>query len=382
MDILELKERIVKGEDLHTEFKERIESNEDLAKAMVCFANTDGGQIFIGVSDDGEVIGVENIDGTIRTIEDVAYNRCEPPVLVVIETVKDNDKTVVIINVPKGDQRPYRTSRGRYYIRGANRCRDASREELLRLFQATESIYYDETTVHKATLADVDFDAFISFTRNYMHLEVSNDMVVNCMKNLKVLSKNEKPTVGGILFFGSNPQFFIPTAKVIAAYIQGKDISIPPRDMKEISGRIPQVLEDTMRFLNIHTTEEHRIKGLEPEAYPEIPEVALREAIVNAVAHRDYTISAPIRVLVFEDRIEFHTPGKLPNTVTIESMKIGGSHVLRNPTIYNLLLKMGLVTDIGSGVKRIIEVVRQSINKEVNLAEIESEFVLTIPRKE
>jgi ATP-dependent DNA helicase RecG len=96
-----------------------------LAKAMVCFANTDGGQIFIGVSDDGEIIEVENIDRTIRTIEDVAYSRCEPPVLVVIETVKDNDKTVVIINVPninvpKGDQRPYRTSRGHYYIRGAN----------------------------------------------------------------------------------------------------------------------------------------------------------------------------------------------------------------------------------------------------------------------
>lgn len=167
---------------------------------------------------------------------------------------------------------------------------------------------------------------------------------------------------------------------MVGAYIQGADISTPPLDKKEISGRIPQIIEDTMRFLKIYVKEEHRIKGLEPEAYPEIPDVALREAIVNAVAHRDYTISAPIRVFVFNDRIEFHTPGKLPNTVTIDSMKVGGAHVLRNPTIYNLLLKMGLVTDIGSGVKRIIEVIRKNLNKEVDLFETENEFVLTIPR--
>ncbi|CUS81794.1 Putative ATP-dependent DNA helicase recG C-terminal [Candidatus Kryptonium thompsonii] len=90
--------------------------------------------------------------------------------------------------------------------------------------------------------------------------------------------------------------------------------------------------------------------------------------------------SAVSKVLVFNDRIEFHTPGKLPNTVTIDSMKVGGAHVLRNPTIYNLLLKMGLVTDIGSGVKRIIEVIRKNLNKEVDLFETENEFVLTIPR--
>jgi ATP-dependent DNA helicase RecG len=380
MDILELRERILKGEDLHTEFKERITDNEDLAKSIVGFANTDGGQIILGVSDDGDIIGVENVDETIRRIDDVAYNRCEPPISVIIETVIDNDKTVIIINVPKGDQRPYRTSSGNYYIRSANRFRLASREELLRLFQATESIYYDETTIYKATLKDLDNDAFRLFMKEYMNIEVSEEMLINYMKNLKILSKDEKPTLAGILFFGSNPQLFIPTAKVVGAYIQGADISTPPLDKKEISGRIPQIIEDTMRFLKIYVKEEHRIKGLEPEAYPEIPDVALREAIVNAVAHRDYTISAPIRVFVFNDRIEFHTPGKLPNTVTIDSMKVGGAHVLRNPTIYNLLLKMGLVTDIGSGVKRIIEVIRKNLNKEVDLFETENEFVLTIPR--
>jgi len=133
--------------------------------------------------------------------------------------------------------------------------------------------------------------------------------------------------------------------------------------------------------LKLYLTEEHKIKELEPEVYPEIPLEALREALVNAVAHRDYTISAPIRIIVFKDRVEFHTPGKLPNTVTIESMKIGGAHVLRNPTIYNLLAKMGLVTDIGSGVFRIIESVRKMMQKEVLFDLTDTEFILTIPRR-
>ncbi len=381
MNEFELRERILKGEDLHTEFKEFFTDNEDIAKSIVCFANTDGGQIIIGVKKDGDIIGVENVYELSRRLDDIAFNRCEPPITIIQETIIIEDKTVLVVNVPKGNQRPYRTSSGFYYIRSTNRCRNASREELLRLFQATESIYYDETVIYKASLTDLDIDIFKKFVKDYMQLDVADEMIINYMKNLKVLSVSEKPTLAGILFFGLNPQFFVPYAKVITAYIQGGDISIPPSDKKEIEGRISQILEDAMRFLKIYLREEHQIKGLAPEAYPEIPDVVLREALVNAVAHRDYTISAPIRILIFTDRVEFRTPGKLPNTVTIESMKLGASHVLRNPTIYNFLLKMGLATDIGSGVRRIIEIVRQSIGKEVNLEVIENEFVLTIPRK-
>jgi ATP-dependent DNA helicase RecG len=135
-----------------------------------------------------------------------------------------------------------------------------------------------------------------------------------------------------------------------------------------------------MRFLKIYVKEKHIIKGIESEKFPEIEDFVLREALVNALAHRDYTISAPVRILIFKDRIEFHTPGKLPNTVTIESIKIGGAHVLRNPTMYNLLDKMGLVTDLGSGVRRIIESVNRTIGEKVGLEVTESEFILTIPR--
>ncbi len=100
------------------------------------------------------------------------------------------------------------------------------------------------------------------------------------------------------------------------------------------------------------------------------------------IAHRDYTIDAPIRCIVYLDRVKIRTSGKLPNTVTIESMKIGGSYVLRNPTIYNILLKMGLVTDLGTGVSRMIQLVRDRLNQEVILEEKENEFIVSFPRKQ
>jgi len=345
-------------------------------------ANTDGGQLVVGVNDNGEIVGVENIDKLLRRIDDVAYNRCEPPITIVQETLSIENRTVLIINVPKGDQRPYRTASGLHYIRSATRCRQASREELLRLFQATESIYYDEIEILRASIKDIDTDYAKKFLEKYFKLKVEDENLIPYLINIKALSKNEKPTLAGIIFLGDNPQYYIPNGRITAAYIEGDNISIPPSDKKNFEGRVPEILEDCMRFLKVYVKERHIIKELEPENYPEIEDFVLREALVNSVAHRDYTISAPVRILIFNDRIEFHTPGKLPNTVTIENMKIGGAHVLRNPTIYNLLGKMGLVTDVGSGIKRIIESMNKTVDKDVKLEVIDSGFILTIPRKE
>lgn len=383
MDEFELKERIAKGEDLHTEFKEVIESNEDLAKSIVCFANTDGGQIIIGVTKRGDIVGIENMDETIRRIDDVAFHRCEPPVTVVVETIPVEDETVVVVNVPKGEQRPYRTQSGLYYIRGANKCRQASRQELLRMFQATETMFYDEIEIHRAEFYDLEISEFVSFVEKHIEISISKEdlEVKNLMRNLKVISQKEKPTLAGLLFFGRNPQQFIPYARIVCAYIKERDISVSPLDKKDFQGRIQTMLDGTVKFLRIYLRDEHEIKGFEPEAHLEIPEDALREAIINAISHRDYTISAPIRILIFTDRIEIRSPGRLPNTVTVESMKIGGAHVLRNPSIYSFLVKMGFVTDIGSGVARLIRRVKEKTGKEVLLKEGENEFLVIIPRK-
>jgi len=148
MNLMELKQRIARGEDLHTEFKEWPVHPDDLAAAVVAFANTDGGQLILGVADDRTVKGVEDVDEVTRQVDNVATNSCEPPITVIQEVLEaENQKKVLVVNIPKGDQRPYRTNRGVFYVRTASGRRQASREELLRLFQATESLHYDETSI-------------------------------------------------------------------------------------------------------------------------------------------------------------------------------------------------------------------------------------------
>jgi ATP-dependent DNA helicase RecG len=383
MNVAELAVRIAKWEDLHTEFKEVPVRPDDLSASIVAFANTDGGQLILGVTDARAVVGVADPEGVTRDVDNVAANNCEPPVTVVQEVLDDADKRVVVINIPKGDQRPYRTNRGVFYIRTASGRRQASREELLRLFQATESLYYDETPVWRATLNHLEPVSFDRFLRQVFGKGVDEQGIpyATLLRNLGLL-KDDHPTIAGLLFFGWRPQDFLPHAQINAARIPGGSLSAEPTDRKDFDGQLPTMLEGASRFLDLHLPVPHVIRGMEPERQPELPEASLREALVNALAHRDYTVQGPVRLLIFDDRVQVHTPGGLPNTVTVEAMRLGAVHIVRNPAIYTLFARLGLVTGIGSGVLRMIESVRQATGKEVDLIARPSEFVVVIPRRQ
>lgn len=389
MDLLELRERIARWEDLHTEFKEWPVHPDDLAASLVAFANTDGGQLILGVANkDRAIVGIEDQDHVTRDVDNVAANNCEPPVTVIQEvlhlgtyeiTKASKKNSIVVVNIPKGDMRPYRTNRGVHYIRTTSGRRHASREELLRLFQATESLYYDETPLPRLTLADLDLDSFERYLEDTGQGELKSDL-----ERLLVnwgLSLGGHPTVAGMVLFGRDPQRHLPFAQINAARFRGADSSVEPSDRKDLTGRLLDVIDQAARFLDLHLRTPHEIRGFEPEPKPELPKEALREAIVNAVAHRDYTARGPVRLFIFDDRVEIHTPGKLPNTVTEEGMRVG-VHVVRNPRIYARLSDAGLVTRAGTGVRRIIRLVKEATGKDVGIVIREFEVLLTIPRKD
>lgn len=370
MNWQELQQRITQGEDLHTEFKEWPLRPQDIAAAFVAFANTNGGQLILGVRDrDRVLVGVPSPDDALQQLDNIAYNNCEPPLTIISETFTAPDgQTLLVVNVPKGDLRPYRTSSGIYYVRVASGRRQASRQELLRLFQSGESLYYDETVVPRATLADLDKNAIQNFFAEtqgaaWESVGLTYERVLVNLKIAQNGSGTLQPTLAGALFFAQRPQFFVPYAYLSALRIPGTSLANDPADQKKIEGTIPDILEDSLRFLYIHLPVPHRIQGLEPEARPEFPAVALRELLINAFAHRDYTIQGPIRVLIFDDRLEIRSPGRLPNSVTLESLRYG-VHVLRNPVIYNFFLRLGYVTDAGSGVLRTMARVREATGHE------------------
>jgi ATP-dependent DNA helicase RecG len=183
-----------------------------------------------------------------------------------------------------------------------------------------------------------------------------------------------------MLLFGRQPHIRIAGAYVTAARLAGMDLAAEAIDVKRIEGRLAVQTEDVLRFLRGHLAVSRIPTGCEPDARADLPEAALHEALMNALAHRDYTIAGPVRVLVLDDRVEVRSPGRLPNTVTVEAMRLGAVHVVRNATVFATLMRLGYVTDMGSGVRRMIQRVREHGGGEVRLVEEASEFVVSFPR--
>lgn len=378
MNLADLLLRIARGENLHTEFKRWPVASKDLAAELVALANTDGGQVLLGVSDAGEILGIAGVlDEALQFVDNVAAT-CSPSVTVLQETVDSQGRVAVVVSVPQGDARPYRTSDGHYYIRTTSGRRDASQAELRRLFQRAGSLYYDETAISESTIDDLDTDAVETFLLGTTREDYSGRPLQPVLTNLH-LADDGHATVAGLVLFGREVHRFLPQATATMARLAGADLR-DVTDQKDCRGRARELLDCVEAFLKTHLPEAHEVVDFGDERRPEIPTAALREAVVNAIAHRDYTIAGPIRIFVFDDRVEVRSPGILPNTVSVEAIRIGGAHVVRNPTIYTILARLGLVTGIGSGVQRMVNLVREQSGAEVLLEQVNEEFVVTLPR--
>jgi len=258
----------------------------------------------------------------------------------------------------------------------------ASREEIRRMYMAVRSFYYDESVVSGTALADVDAPAFDAFLNSAYGLSMDSDRTdgerIQLLRNLKGMAGDEL-TVAGSLLFARNPQRHLPTARIEFAHFAGLLAGETIYDRKTIEGRLPQQLEQMESLLRLRLANGGVIQGFAREAQPELPLEMLRETLTNALVHRDYSLSAPIRVLLFDDRLEIHSPGPLPNSVTLENVR-AGIHVERNPIILSLMAKLGLMTRLGTGILRIFRLAAEAGLPEPLLAVNPAEFTVTLYR--
>jgi ATP-dependent DNA helicase RecG len=376
----ELRKRIARGENLTTEFKVAGIHPDDLAASLVAFANSDGGDLFFGVSDRGETAGKTELDALGRQIDNVSRSNCLPPVTVVPEQVEIDGKRFLVVHVPRGEERPYATNRGVHYVRTFSGRRQAARAEILRLFQASESLLSDDQVVHGTGASDLDFSYFERFLLQAYGKKLEDFLVPRdqLLRNLR-LARNGHLTAAGLLLFGRDVQRFLPHAQVNAARFPGNELADAPEDRKDFGGKLADQLDSALGFVNLHLRVRHEIRGMEPERFPELPQEALREVLVNALVHRDYTVRGPVRLLVFSDRVEVHSPGRPPNTVDVEAMKLG-THVPRNPILLTHFAKMGYVTSLGTGIPRVFKLVTEATGREPEVVVRGFEVLVSIPR--
>ena len=355
------------GEDGLSEFKEMrcgdrgvlAPNTQELAGELVAFANAEGGAVFLGVDDSGAVRGIppEQVDRVEHWLLNVATHNCDPPIRLVIRKAllpgaEGDDELVLLAEVPRGLY-VHRTSGGRYYTRVGSTKQDLTPPELARLFQQRGREYvFDEQPVLAATVEDLNrnrLEAFFGRSPTIPWLDL--------LRNTRVIFQDEdgmdRPTVAGLLIFATEPTEFLTSGSIEAACYRGTrlssdDLIHAERLAGPVSDQIDAGIAFVARFMQTGDSPQYDIDVVD-------------EAIVNAVAHRDYAIAgSKIRLFLFSDRLELYSPGKLPNTITIDDMAY--RTFTRNQLLVNFLSRTHskrtgqvFLESRGEGVRKILE---------------------------
>lgn len=347
------------GEDSFTEFKSADTSNRDLAKELCAFLNADGGRVLIGVEDDGTLSGLGTWNE--ERVMNVARTSLDPPPVPRWQVVEVASVPIAVVSVDLGADKPYAVAGGegkRYYVRVGSTSRDATREELVRLTQASGAVQPDLRPAAGSSLDDLDEVALAwrfggRRTVGWDGLDRAGRERVLTAAEI-VHPEDGSLTVGGLLCYGTAPVARLPQAEVTCAAFPGTAIERELIDRDRIDGRVEQQVESAARFIARNLRSASTIEGVDRVEAPRPSDAVIREAVANAVAHRDYSISAPVQVRVFADRFEILSPGSLPNGMTPEAMRLGAS-VRRNPFIVQHLVERGVVDALGRGVLLIFE---------------------------
>lgn len=358
LDIDKLMSMFINGENSYVEFKEQNVRSESVAKELVAFLNFEGGTLFIGVDDNGEIIGVED-----KNYEEWIMNICRssiyPPVIPSYEEIHINNKKIIKVKVDKGVNNPYHTS-NKYYIRVGSTSREASQQELIRLLQSSNSLHYELIPMKGAMVTDISKIRIEDYfnTRGIDISEYSKEEFENLLYNTEILvSENDKKyiSLAGMLFFSKNPSLWLKNSGVQLVSFAGNDVTSDIVDRKNIEGNLPDIIDKALDFVNLNNRTSERFEGIKRIDVFEYNKNVLREIIVNAFAHRDWSLfGAKIRVYVFKDFIEVRSPGKIPDTLTLERMKMGISYY-RNPLIMQMLVDYGYADKIGRGIMSIVK---------------------------
>ena len=336
---------IQEGEGTTLEFKESLSSS--FARELAALANTIGGKILLGVRDDGTVIGVHDSNTLRSRIQDIARN-CDPPVKVLAEPVGG----VVAVHVRESDAKPVQCSDGFFWRQGAV-TQKLTREEIRDFFRVEGVIRFDLSPCPRFRYPeDFDrkkFDAWLSYSGITGRPPVEDVLAnIEAAERVgdKLLFRN-----AGVLFFARNVRHFFPQAYITCLLAKGKD-KVHILDRKDFDGGLVADIEDALRFIERNTRTAYRIEGLKRQNILEYPMKALREAITNAVMHRDWFFDgANVFVEIYTDRIEVVSPGSLPRGLTLADL--GRKSVRRNALVSDLLHRIDFVEKAGTGIRRI-----------------------------
>lgn len=363
-EIQQIRLKIQEGEGFRLEFKERL---SNLDREIVAFANSAGGEIFIGVNDQGEIKGIPINNGLLSQIHDIARN-CDPSIH--IEIKKHKELQILVVQVDEGRNKPYKCRDG-FFLRIGPNSQKLKRDEIIQFINEVGSTHFDEA-INSRFKYPKDFSD--ETLKDYLKIcQIQSPFLPEeILMSLGVLEEEKSDLLkmknAGVLFFSKKPQDFLRESFITAVRYQTQDrFSI--LDKKEFKGSLISQIEDSLAFLIRHMSmaiefdETHIATRKNVYDYPPI---ALREAIVNAVTHRDYLYdNAPIYIHMYPTHIDIENPGGLFRGLSVEDL--GRKSVRRNRLIADLLQRAGYIERVGSGFNRMKRALEENQNPQLEV---------------
>ena len=401
--------QIKAGEVSGVQFKERILDKYDIACELVAFSNSHGGKLVVGIKDKtGEInaLSYSEVQETTNLLSDIASENVVPSILIKIDTVEVEDGNLVVATVKEGLNKPYHDNKGIVWVKnGADKRKVFDNAELAEMMTDCGSFAPDEAGVRDATVNDLDATTIKQFLGNRFERvlekkgltgdafnEASLDMICSAiakghdcekiLRNLRFIRPDGTLTVAAMLLFGKYTQRWMPmmTAKCIcfAGNSVGSKVFRDKVNDADIEGNLLHQYDTIMDFFtrnlhNVQVGDEFNSMGK-----LEIPYTSLVEFTVNSLVHRSLNMKAPVRIFIFDNRVEIHSPGALPNGLTIDDIKSGTS-MPRNMFLFNNAIYLLPYTGVGSGITRALD---EDINVTFMNNDKAQEFVITVWREE
>ena len=341
---------IKKGESQNLEFKETFD-NETIETA-VAFANTNGGIILIGVGNKGEIKGVSIGKETLKEWVNKISQATEPTLIPEIESYEIENNNMIVITIKESPIKPI-AYKGVCYIRVKNSNRKLSPKEVAELHLQTTGSSWDCYLAKDASLKDIDIEKVAEYIRlaNETGRRKIKEKPLEVLKKLELV-KNNKPTWAAILLFGKEPQRFVLQAKVHCGRFKDETTII---DDDLIEGTIIEQVDRILEFIKRHLKLEFEMTGEARRGEKwEYPIDAIREAVINAICHRDYTESSDIQIRIYDDELIVWSSGNLPLGITLEELYKPHKSVLRNKLIAQVFFDIAFIERWGSGINKII----------------------------
>lgn len=337
-------------ESQNVEFKKSW--RDEYLKILCAFANTDGGVLYLGISDDGKSVGLQNPEVLLEILPNKIRNNLNIIPSVKIENIEGKD----IIKIKVSPSEVPISYNGKFYIRAGSTTQEVSGMELAKIIMKKQKLSWD-SLLSEAGIDEIDEETILKFKNMAKErLAISQgDSIEKILENLELV-KDGKLTNAGLLLFGKEPQkYFLNSISRVGRFKTPTEIV----DTIEIRGNLFVQVEKLIEAIKKHINVRFEIKGIERKDIWDYPIPAIREACINALIHRDYMDTADIQIKIYDDHIWFWNPGKLPEGLTIEMLK--GEHYSkpRNKLIAMAFYYAGLIERWGTGTKRMVELCRE-----------------------